>query len=329
MIDPSSMECSLDTTFAVSLGLGSWTFDSTTSLDASGWSDQGFDTLGALGAFTIESAVDFAPALAAFESWISTARVSLAGAVFSGTFSLEPGVTQLTISSETGMGTPVQFYADVILGSGEGCDLDFHSMSMGLIFPVSECVSIESGIRLGYDGFEYAFFATERLVVPGAPWLTLDATVEFEAEAKAMAISPSIDFGPATGFDLYMGVSPEEGLTTDAVLIDGIGLSYELSGLRFAALSFWGAGDKPGLLADTEYWQVASVHTLEVVCCGPFSFDAAVYFLEGGTRLFDAALIESDLAWRATRYLAVDTGLKINLETAAFSEWTIGFTMIW
>ena len=328
-INPQSLDIALTADLALCYSISTFAFDSLTTLDASGWADQAFDATGTLGAITVFSAIDFAPAAGDFESWVSTASISLAGAVFSGTFTLEPGVTQLTISSQTGEGAPVQFQADVILGSGEGCDLDFNSMSLRLIFPIDECVSIESSIRLGYDGFEYAILATEDIAVPGLPWMTIDATVEFEADAKAMALSPSFDFGPATCFDLYMGVSPEEGLTTDAVLIDGIGLSYELGGLRFAALSYWGEGDKPGLLADTEYWQVASIHTLEVVCCGPFAFDAAVYFLEGGARLFDAALIDADLAWRATRYFAVDTGLQINLETAAFSEWTIGVAMIW
>ena len=55
----------------------------------------------------------------------------------------------------------------------------------------------------------------------------------------------------------------------------------------------------------------------------------SVYFLEGGVRLFDMALIEANMSLQVAQQFTFSTGLEINVEVGNFSLWTVGFEVTW
>jgi len=63
-IDPQPLAfISMDSTLNVAYALSGWTFTSTSKFDLNGWKSQDFKVAGALGAFTLQSTMSFAPAV--------------------------------------------------------------------------------------------------------------------------------------------------------------------------------------------------------------------------------------------------------------------------
>ena len=312
--------------------VGDWMFTSVTDLDETGWTDQDFSVAGVLGAFTLTSALDFTPATPAFGSWNTTASVSIAGVSFGADFTLEDNDVELVLSG-SGVAGDVTVSVEVtfggILPGDDVCDLDWAGVEISLGFPFC-CADIAAEIVFDCDGFDYVEFSVVGIAIPNLPWVTLDATLTFTIQTKSLVLTPKFDFGTIVCFDLYFDVDTTgDHLTLGAIRIEGIGLTCDIGAVTFTGLSFWGDGTKPGLLYGTEYWEVYALSTDDDACCGPFTFDVAVYFLTSGTQLFDVAFIDADMTLQVATQLTFNMGLEIDLEIGGFTKWIIGFLVTW
>jgi hypothetical protein len=324
-IDPSVPSIEIASTLEVTYAVSGWTFTSITEVDNTGWQAQSFEVGGALGAFTIGSTLVFDPAAVAFESWEVTGGLSLAGVSFDGTFTLEPGETTLEIVDAGSAGNVDVEVALTLGGLGE-CNFDFNGVIITIDFPFC-CAEISSEISFTCEGFEYVEFSTTGIQLPGISWATLDAVLTFTVDEKTLVITPSFDFGAVACFDIYL--SDPATLFGD-ITVDGIGLSCTIGGVEFTGISFWGEGTKPGLLKGTPYWEAYQIATTDDGCCGPFSFDITIYFLEGGLQLFDVSKIVSNFDIQISTQFTFGMGLVLDLEAApTFAEWTLHFLVEW
>jgi hypothetical protein len=318
----------LASVLTVAYTVGDWTFTSVTKLNQDGWTDQDFAVAGVLGAFSITSALDFVPATPAFGSWKTTASVAIAGVSFGMTFELKGNDTFLTL---TGSGVAGDVSVDVSVSFGdddEECDLDWTGVTIDLGFPFC-CADIDLEVKFDCTGFLSATFTAGGIAIPNLPWVTIDAELVFTMTEKTLTLSPDFDFGAIACFDLYFSVDTTGNLTIGDISIDGIGISCDIGAVSFTGLSYWGTGTKPGALKNTIYWEVYTIETNDDACCGPFGFDLSFYFLNGGIRLFDVALIDANMTLQVAAQFLFNMGLEINVNTGAFSQWTIGFLVTW
>jgi len=324
-IIPAPVSLAIDSELIVTYAVSGWSFTSDTVIDENGWVAQSFDVSGSLGAFTIGSGLVFDPAAVAFDSWEVTGGLSLAGVTFDGTFTLEPGVVTLEIEG-SGSAGDVDVYVDLILG-GVDCSFDFSSLVIDISFPFC-CAEISSEIAFNCQtGFEYITFEATGIELPGMTWVTLDALLTFTVDEKTLVITPSFDFGATACFDIYLS-DPAE-LFGDIEVV-GLGLECEIGGVQFIGLSYWGDGAKPGILKGTEYWEAYQISTTDDGCCGPFSFDIGIYFLEGGLQLFDVSYLEANMSIQIATQFTFSMGIAIDLEVVpSFTEWTLGFLVEW
>jgi hypothetical protein len=312
----------------VAYTVGDWTFTSVTDLDENGWTDQDFSVAGVLGAFSITSALDFNPAAATFGSWNTTASVAIAGVSFGMDFTLSGGSVALEL---TGAGVAGDVSVDVTVTFGDpaaGCDLDWTGVTIDLGFPFC-CADIDLEVKFDCTGFLSATFTAGGIAIPNLPWVTIDAELVFTMTEKTLTLSPDFDFGAIACFDLYFSVDTTGNITIGDISIDGIGISCDIGAVSFTGLSYWGTGTKPGALKGTPYWEVYTIETNDDACCGPFSFDVSFYFLTTGIRLFDVALIDANMELQVAAQFAFNMGLEINVNTGAFSQWTVGFLVTW
>jgi len=191
---------------------------------------------------------------------------------------------------------------------------------------------ITTTLYMTCNGFDFLEFETAGIIIPHLPWVTLGATLKFTLEAKALTLTPTFVWGDilCADFDLFMSVSTTgDQLAIEGIRIGGIGLRCDIGGVSFTGISFWGGGAKPLLLEGTEYWEYYQIKTVDDGCCGPFEFEATVFFKEAGSRLFDVALFDIDMSIALSSQFTFDMGLVVNTETAAFTRWTFGFLIEW
>jgi len=315
----------LTSELSVTYTVGDWAFTSLTNLDETGWTGQEFDVAGVLGAFTLGSTLIFDPSVPEFTSWKTTASVSIAGVSFGSTFMLDDTGTSLDLTA-SGTAGDVTVGATLTLGSGDGCDFDFNEVILTVGFPFC-CVDIASEIAFNCEGFEYVTFKAAGIAIPTLPWLTLDATLKFTVDAKTLTLSPNIDFGDFACIDLdidldYTGTGP---ISVEGFTISGISLTCDIG-----AVTFTGVTDYNGGLGPNEaYWEYYKIATKDDACCGPFTFDLAFYFLDGGSKLFDIGLIDANMTLQVATQFTFNMGLQINVESSAFTQWTVGFLVKW
>jgi hypothetical protein len=328
-ITPAPIDLDIDSILTVTYSLSGWVFTSKTTIDETGWTDQTFAASGALGAFTIGSTLDFAPNTPAFESWKVTGGLSIAGVAFDGSFTLTPGNVAVVLN---GSGTAGLVALKVSLTFGtpgnDLCDFNWTGITITGSFPFC-CADVAFTLTFDCDGFDQICFTADGIALPGITWATLDAELCFTMQTKTLVVTPVFDFGATACFNVYLS-SPASGLLFGDISVDGIGLTCTIGGVQFTGLSYWGAGAKPGLLKGTTYWEVYQIKTTDDGCCGPFAFDIAVYFLEGGTKLFDVAFLKANMSIQLATQFTFKMGLSLNLETVpTFAEWTLGFIVKW
>ncbi len=312
---------SLESVLTVAYTVGDWTFTSIPALDESGWTDQDFSVAGVLGAFSITSALDFVPApVPAFGSWNTTAAVSIAGVSFSADFTLEDGSVDLILSG-SGVAGDVTVGVEVSFGDPEpGCDLDWTGVIIDIGFPFC-CADINATIEFNCNGFVKACFTTSGIYVPNVPYMTLNAELCFTMEEKTLDLGADFDFGAFVCFDLYFDVETTGNLTIQDISIIGIGLTCDIGAVTFSGMSW--------LDGEHEYWEVYSITTNDDGCCGPFDFELTFSFLEGGAMLFDIALIEAAMSLQVSSQFSFNMGLDIDVQSGAFTQWIVGFEVVW
>lgn len=330
-IDPQqtyfSSSLVIDSLLKVNYSIGDWTFGSSTVLDEDGWVDQDFSTTGILGAYTLTAAVDFNPD-ATFGSLVTTTSVSFAGVLFGTTFTLEGDDTFLIVTV-SGYAGDVDINVSVGFGDDDAvCDFPFDEVTISVGFPF-DCAEISSTLKIGCDGFDRITFSASGIAVPTLPWLTIGANLVYTLQSKSLTLSPTFDFGTVTCIDFYVEVDSSDNFTLNSITLEGIKFSADTGTVTFTGISFWGDGIKPGRLVGTGYWEVYTIETNTEACCGPFSFDVSVFFLENGLRLFDVSLFEANLELTVAPQFVFSTGLEIDVEVSATTVWTLGFAITW
>jgi hypothetical protein len=319
---------SYSTELLVKYTIGDWTFSSLSRLGESAWADQDFSAVGVLGGFTISSALGFNPDVPEFDKWTMTATVTLVGVTFSGTFDLYDEDAFFTLqvrgtSGSVGINATIRF-GDDDDPVGE-CDLDFSSLQLGVDFPFC-CADVAATAYFDCDGFDKIVFNVADIGIPDLPWVTFDVTVEFTVQSKSLTITPNFEFS-AVCVELYAGVETIDPLLFDALHIDGLKLECDIGNVQFTAISFWGDFvTKPGVLGD--YWEMYMVEADEEVCCGPFDFEAAVFFEENGVYLFDVGKFTFDMSIEFTPSVKFSMGADYVIGTGVTSL-TFGFLVTW
>ena len=326
-IDPQQVSfadaITLTSVLTVNYTIGDWTFGSVTSLNENGWVDQDFSAGGVLGAFALTSALDLNPD-ATFGNWVTTASVSIAGVSFGAEFELVGDDTFLELTAG-GVAGDVTIDVTVNFGDDDGeCDFPFTDITIEVGFPFC-CADIAAAIVFDCAGFDNICFTVGGIAIPNLPWVTIGAELCFTLQTKTLTLSPTFDFGAIACFDLYFDVATAGNLTIGDISIVGIGLTCDIGAVTFSGLSELPGGD----LVDAPYWEVYTISTNDDACCGPFSFDLSVWFLEGGVMLFDVGLIEAAMELQVAAQFTFNMGLSINVETGAFTEWVVGFLVTW
>jgi hypothetical protein len=316
------------TELLVKYTVGNWTFSSMSKLDESGWTEQDFSAIGVIGGFTVSSALSFDPDVPEFDKWTTTTTVEIAGVTFSGTFELYDEDVFLTL---LGRGTSGGVDIDVTVRLGDDddpigdCDLDFSSLQIGVDFPFC-CAEVQSTVYFDCDGFERIVFQTSGIAISNLPWVTFDATLQFTVQSKSLAISPNFDFS-AVCVELYVGVETSGNLTFEALHFDGFKLVCDVGNVEFTAISFWGDFvSKPGILGD--YWEMYKIEADEDACCGPFDFEAAVFFDENSVHLFDVGKFTFDMSIEFTPSMEFSMGTDYVLGIGVTSL-DFGFLVTW
>jgi len=317
----------LTSNITVNYMVGDWTFTSLTKLTDAGWTGQEFSTAGVLGAFSLSSKLIFDPTGPAFTSWNTVAGVSIAGVSFGADFTLEPDITTLVLTAG-GKAGDVSVDGTLTLGGAEGCNFDFSGIDITVGFPFC-CADISATISFDCTGFEKIVFSTTGIAVPALPWLTLDADLTFTVDSKTLSISPNVDFGDIACFDVTIDIDSSGGtmapLSIGDFQITGIGLTCTIGGVKFEGYSTF---DTENLYLD-KYWEYYKISTTDEACCGPFGFDLGFYFLDKGSALFDVGLIDANMTLKVATQFTFNMGLKVDVETSAFTQWTVGFLVEW
>ncbi|MEW5827162.1 MAG: hypothetical protein AB1778_10070 [Candidatus Bipolaricaulota bacterium] len=327
-IVPSPVSLSLESNLTVNYAVGDWTFASKTVALETGWFDQQFTATGVLGGFTVGSTLDLDPDNAAFDRWELFSGTVLADIAFDVTFTLLPGDLQVRLSG-TGTIEALRLTAAMTFGAtGGGCDLDWVGASLTGSFTLC-CADVDAVLALNCSGFDQLCFTAQGLAIAAIPWAMLDVELCFTPQTKTLVVEPRFDFGASGCFEVYLS-DPAGGALLGDVTIDAVGLECTIGGIEFYGISWLGTGSRPSLLSGTPYWEAYRIRTSGPDCCGPFSFDVTVYFLDGGTRLFDLAFVEAELEIRLAAPFTFRTGVEFDFEQSpAFAEWTLGFLVVW
>ena len=325
----------VDTEITVEYVVGEWTFGSETDIEDGTWTNQDFDFAGPLGAFAISGDIEFEPDTPAFKELEVDANVNIAGVTFGAEFKLVPNGTQLILTA--GVAADVIVNLKVTLGDTRGCDFDFAGLLIGVEFPFC-CASIISTLSFDCEGFDYVQFCFDGLIVENLPWLTLGMCVKFEQAqtySKVVTFDTDIDLGiVGCDFDLYYRLDEEGGTNYDPLnikgfIFEGIQIGCEIGGVQFTGITYWGAG-APGILAGyPDYWEAYQIATTDDGCCGPFSFDATVFFIENGTKLFDVAYFVANLEIQVATQFTFGMKLETDIEAGTVNDLTFSFDVEW
>ena len=309
--------------------IGGWTFGSSTVVGDTGWTDQDLTVQGSLGAFSITGAVDLDPSIPLFQKLSATATGTIADVLFTTLLELYDGDAFLTLTASAAAGL-LTVDASIAFGDDDDpdgvCDLDFSSVKIGVDFPFC-CAEVESEITFSCIGFEKVTFSAQKIEIPGLPWVTLDASLEFTLQTKSLTLTPNFDFSTGICIDFYIAVSTFGNIGFESLYIDGVKLECDFGDVKFTGISFWGThAAKPSALGD--YWEMYKIESVDDACCGPFEFDIAVFFEQGSPNLFDVAAFEANLDLTVSSTLSFDMTMEYEINTG-LTLWTFGFTLKW
>jgi len=335
LIDPQAVDIptflDFSTDLTVTYEIAGWAFTSFTQLDDTGWIDQTFSAGGVLGAYSFGSSLDFDPA-GSFESWEVTAGVSTAGMTFDSSFTLIEQDVTLTLGGRGSTGL-VEVDVETTFGGDDNdiCDLIWSGLDVTVEFLFC-CAEVTSTIEFNCDGFEYLTFDVDGIQIPNLPWLVIDAELAFDLQSKSLTLSPGFDFGTYLCFDIYVspessgGKGPEEVLSFESFSVDGLGIECELGTVTFTGISYWGDTGKPGALG--EYWEMYQIASNDDGCCGPFSFEIAVFFDQTSNNLGDVALFTAETELGVSEQFEFSLGVEIDA-MAGTIELSAGFVVTW
>ena len=317
--------------------VGDWTFSTETDIENGTWKSQDFDFAGPLRAFAISGDLEFDPNVPAFTELEVDADVNIAGVTFGAEFTLVPNGTQLILTASATTYLVVDL--KVTLGDKTGCDFDFEGLLVGVEFPFC-CAEVVSRLAFDCDGFDYVQSCIDGLVIENLPWLALGMCVKFEqaqSYSKVVMLDTGIDLGiVGCDFDLYYRLDEPGGTNYDPLnvkgfVFEGIQIGCEIGGVQFTGITYWGAG-APGILAGyPDFWEAYQIATADDGCCGPFSFDATVFFAEdpGATKLFDVAYFVANLNLQVASQFTFGMSLETDVQAGTVNQLTFSLEVEW
>ena len=198
------------------------------------------------------------------------------------------------------------------------------------------------------EGFDYASFGVEDLLIGNLPWLALDAELKFELQEKSLEITPKLVLGDIACFELYANLDNEvDVLSIDAIRFDGISLECQIGPVTVRDVSLFSPCDlaltterygsqvlpiadilAQGMDYYPDYFEMFSIAYAGPACCeGEYNFLANVYFSEDSTSLFDWAMTHIETMLPYGESLAFKFGMEATqtgLEYLGF-----GFEIAW
>jgi hypothetical protein len=307
-----------ETSATVTYEVGGWSFTTFTQLDDTGWIDQTFSVGGIVGDFTVGMGLNLDPA-GAFESWKVTVGTTFGGVALEFDFTLAESDVELVVGGSTATGVvDVSFTTTFGGDDNDICDFDWAGIDVTLEFPFF-CADVSATIEVDCDGFDQLTLRADGIAVPALPWLTIDAELTYRLETKSIVLSPDFDFETGLCFDVYVNVDEQTESSGFVGLrdihIDGLKLVCTVDRVVFTGISFWGATGKPGALG--EYWEMYKIESNDETCCGPLSFDAAIFFGVGSHNLADISLfsIGMDLELGDPFTFSVDLDVDVDAAT--------------
>jgi hypothetical protein len=283
----------LTSTLTIDYSVCGWEFESVSGIDFDGWTTQTFTAGGALGAFTFDSEVEFAPAAALFTLWDSSVGVSIAGVNINSRYVLIEDSWSLTgyssgwvfnISGEAGLcslGADVYFNSWPFLAytyTGPqttsvvsdlwifpGNCFCFSAVEFYTSFPFCCVEEVEMSVAFSMFGFEGVQFSVYDIEMPGLAWITFDANLEFDdgvLGGKKLTLTPGLNLGDSICFDIYADLVVD-GNVISGLNVYGIGLECDMGqGVTFSSIT---ALDWPfhfipvGAPFDESEWEVVDV----------------------------------------------------------------------
>jgi len=323
-------------TLLVSYEVGDWKASSNSTINNTGWIDQSFSVVGTYFTFDIDSRLDITTG-GVFEKFDFNVSFPFASLGLDVGIELKDKDVELVINAQ-GSTNLIDLEVEIAFGGDDNdvCDLNWAGVDVDIEFPFC-CGEIDAAIEITCDGFEDASFAVSGITVPNLPWVSLGARAAFDLESKSLTLTPAFYFGVGVCFDLYItqvesgGAGPGSVLTLGNYVISGIGIDCVIGGdVSFTGQSYFGAGAKPSLLSGTAYWEAYKIATTPGGdCCGPLAFDAAVFFEQGGTLLFDVAGFEVNFSYAFGESLTISMGYDYSTVAPGLKLWTIGFVVEW
>ena len=312
------------TNATVTYEIGGWAFTAATQLDDTGWIDQTFSVGGLLGAFSIGMDLDLDPA-GAFETWEVTVGTTFGGVVFDLDLTLADLDVTFVVGASSAIGL-IDVDATTTFGGDDNdiCDFDWSGSDISMEFTFC-CAEISTTAGFDCDGFSEIVFGADDIAIPSLPWLSIDAELTFRMETKDLVLSPDFDFDPGLCFDFYVVVETQTAsrfLEISDIHVDGIKLVCEFDRTTFTGISFWGTSGKPGALGS--YWEMYKLESNDETCCGPLSFETAIFFDETSSNLADVAFFSFELELELGDPLTLSAGLEADVVGAAI-EWVFGF----
>ena len=328
--------------------VGGWVVTSVSKLDDSGWTDQTFAAVGSFGAWAINANLVLDPA-GAFDTLLVASGMTFGSVELSFVTLLQDMELRLLVSGESSTDL-LDIAASMVFGTpgNDVCDLDWQGFDFGASFAFC-CADVEAAIWLPSSTDLILAVSAEGITLPDLPWLAFDAILILQPDEKRLRIDPTFNFGEFEAcIEVYAtqesksADAPDAPLVLGDIIIDGISISCEVGGITFTGTSFWGDAacrfvpdedhpcDFPNILSgkEKEYWQAYQIATTDDACCGPFAFDATVFFDDEGDSLFDVALFEVNMTYDLGEPFTCGIGLDHDPATG-LTEWRIDFVVDW
>jgi len=307
-----------------------------------GWTHQIFIVTGAVGSANFAADVRFDPMTPALDSAKLIGILFAYGADLRATLLIEPGasgaITEMLGQSVDGSDIRFRFffnadeYGRII---DPNCGMSFTGAEMSVSqFGLACCseLSINASMTFTTAGFEALVFELDQVAFDLFPWVILDVELRFELEEKVLEVldlrvSPYIS---AWEDCFSMSISFDYGATmtdVEALSIDSLSMECEIGGISFEATSYLNSGQtaRPRLRSiasnlNETYWEWYRIWREQDGCCGPFGFEVAFYFLDGGLRLFDLSAIQALFSVQSASGFEFGSAMEFDLE-AAGNQW--------
>lgn len=304
-----------------------------------GWDYQILNVFGAIGAANFAADVRFKPMTSELDSAELLGILFAFGADLRATLIIEPGssgaITEImgqSIDASVLFGLKMFFNADAyghLLNND--CHMDFSGAEVfvrDFTLPCCPDLSISASMTFTATGFEALTFEIGRLALEAFPWIALNGELRFEPDEKTLELRVFPNLPSPWDDCFFMNVSFEHGASLTEIAgirIESLSVKCEIEGIGFEAVSYPNTGRRARMRTrpiasnlSERYWEWYRIWAEQDGCCGPFGFEVAFYFLEGGVRLFDLSAIQALLSAQLAPGVELGSAMEFDLEVGSW-----------